>query len=94
MRGLNYFCSGLLPSLSPFLRLSYNLCCSIHLGCPTAFVMPSIRFLASLLDEDGLYAVLEKMEAADAASITILRKRSQHEPLRNIISGLWFAILY
>jgi hypothetical protein len=56
--------------------------------------MPSIRFLASLPDEDGLYAALEKMEAADAASITILRKRSQHEPLRNIISGLWFAILY
>ncbi|PVH79395.1 hypothetical protein DL98DRAFT_533060 [Cadophora sp. DSE1049] len=56
--------------------------------------MPSIRFLASLPNEDGLYAALEKMEAADAASITILRKRSQYEPLRNIISGLWFAVLY
>ncbi|KAH9204584.1 hypothetical protein DL95DRAFT_398363 [Leptodontidium sp. 2 PMI_412] len=56
--------------------------------------MPSIRFLASLPDEDGLHAALEKMEAADAASITILRKRSQCEPLRNIISGLWFAVLY
>ncbi|KAG9242071.1 hypothetical protein BJ878DRAFT_556490 [Calycina marina] len=56
--------------------------------------MPSIRFLASLPNEDGLYAALEKMEAADAASITILRKRSQYEPLRNLISGLWFAILY
>jgi hypothetical protein len=56
--------------------------------------MPSIRFLTSLPNEDGLYAALEKMEAAEAASITILRKRSQYEPLRNIISGLWFAILY
>ncbi len=55
--------------------------------------MPS-RFLASLPNEDGLYATLEKMEAAEAASITILRKRSQYEPLRNIISSLWFAILY
>jgi hypothetical protein len=56
--------------------------------------MPNIRLLSSLPNEDGLYAALEKMEATDAASITILRKRSQHEPLRNIISGLWFAILY
>ncbi|KAL5312913.1 hypothetical protein ACEPPN_019339 [Leptodophora sp. 'Broadleaf-Isolate-01'] len=56
--------------------------------------MPSIRFLASLPNEDSLYATLEKIEATDAASITILRKRSQYEPLRNIISGLWFAVLY
>ena len=34
------------------------------------------------------------MEAVDAVSIIILRKRSQYVPLRNIISGLWFAILY
>jgi hypothetical protein len=45
-------------------------------------------------DRAELYAALVKMEAADAASITILRKRTQYEPLRNIISGLWFAILY
>jgi hypothetical protein len=56
--------------------------------------MPNIKFLVSLPNESSLYAALEKMEAADAASILILRKRSQHEPLRNIISGLWFAILY
>lgn len=56
--------------------------------------MPKSWLLASLPNEDGLYAALEKMEAKDAASITILRKRSQHESLRNIISGLWFAILY
>jgi hypothetical protein len=56
--------------------------------------MPNIRFLVSLPNEDGLYAALEKMEAAEAASITILRKRSQYEPLCNIISGLWFVILY
>jgi len=47
-----------------------------------------------MLNEDELYAALEKMEATDAASITILRKRSQYKPLRNIISGLWFVILY
>jgi len=56
--------------------------------------MPNTKILASLPNEDGLYAALEKMEATDAASITTLRKRSQHEPLHNIISGLWFAILY
>jgi hypothetical protein len=60
----------------------------------TEFVMPKSRLLASLPNEDSLYAALEKMEAKDAASIVILRKRSQHEALRNIISGLWFAILY
>jgi hypothetical protein len=56
--------------------------------------MPNIKRLPSMPNEDELYAALEKMEATDAASITILRKRSQHKPLRNIISGLWFAILY
>ncbi|RDL31544.1 Uncharacterized protein BP5553_09753 [Venustampulla echinocandica] len=56
--------------------------------------MPNIKYRASPPNEDGLYAALAKMEATDAASIYILRKRSQHEPLRNIISGLWFAILY
>ncbi|CAG8982700.1 hypothetical protein HYALB_00000981 [Hymenoscyphus albidus] len=59
-----------------------------------ALIMPNFKILASLPKEDGLQAVLEKMEATDALSITILRKRTQYEPLRNIISGLWFAILY
>jgi hypothetical protein len=45
-------------------------------------------------NKDDLYAALEKMEAKDAASITVLRKRTLHTPLRNIISGLWLAILY
>jgi hypothetical protein len=45
-------------------------------------------------NEDELHAALEKMEATDATSITVLRKRTRHTPLRNIISGLWFAILY
>ena len=56
--------------------------------------MYSTTFLNFLPYEDSLHAALEKMEATDAASITILRKRSQYGPLRNIISGLWFAILY
>jgi hypothetical protein len=38
--------------------------------------MPSIKFLASLLNEDGLYAILEKIKAIKAAFITIFRKRS------------------
>jgi hypothetical protein len=40
------------------------------LALPTAFVMPSVRLLASLPNEDGLYAALEKMEAAEAALLS------------------------
>jgi hypothetical protein len=78
------------PALPPHTTFALQ----FALDLPTAFVMPSIRFLTSLPNEDGLYAALKKMEATEAASITILQKRSQYEPLRNIISGLWFAILY
>jgi hypothetical protein len=55
--------------------------------------MPNIKRLP-MPNKDELYAALEKMEATDAASTTNLRKRSQRNPLRNIISGLWFAILH
>jgi hypothetical protein len=58
--------------------------------------MPSSeRLLASCLpDEDELYAAVERMELTNAASILNLRKRIKYQPLRCVISGLWFAILY
>jgi hypothetical protein len=80
------------PSLSPFLHHD------LHLRppdlSPITFRMPNIKRLPLMPNEDELYAALEKIEATDAAFITILRKRSQHNPLHNIISGLWFVILY
>jgi hypothetical protein len=56
--------------------------------------MPSIRFLALLPNKDSLYIILKKIKATNTAFITILRKQSQHKPLRNIILRLWFTILY
>jgi len=47
-----------------------------------------------LPNEEELCAALVKEEAKPASSISILRRRIQYKPLRNITSGLWFAILY
>ena len=73
---------------------SYNLRPSIRLGFADNICYAQHQVPRITAKRRWSICRIGKMEAADANSITILRKRSQYEPLRNIISGLWFAVLY
>jgi len=56
--------------------------------------MTQIKLLKQLPCVIVLTTALIKMEENDAPSVMALRKRTRHQPLRSIISGLWFSILY
>jgi hypothetical protein len=82
----------------PRLRLScisslfysfYNLYCLIRLGFADRILICSASDFSHHCQAKIVYMPHWRLQM-----LTILRKQSQYEPLRNVISGLRFAVLY